>query len=551
MLDCLLLMVPKLVVDAPTVGPPLLKAYLTRNGFTAKVIDYNIALFNNVNDSAGKEIAQEAWFKNNDHFGPGPEFLSLYDNHLAPFVQQYAKDCVNENANWIGISVFSYISLGITWKFIEEIKKIKSDQKIVLGGPGATTYKEHVKKFIEPDSIILGDADDAIVSLLKGEPISDEFYYLRDFKNLPYPDYSDMDWSLYHKRNEAKKMHDFPIIGKDRKNYNKGGKITVTGSRGCVRACTFCDIKHIWPKFTYRPGKDIAGEMIYLNEEYGFSFFTFTDSLINGSLKAFREICTEVKKVKEKNKNINWGGQFICRSYKQMPEELWADMRDSGLKYINIGIESGSESVRNHMKKKFSNEDMYYTFDMASKYNISTTYNLIIGYPTETEEDFNDTLSLIKNVSILNKDIKEESKHSIGFFGTLATMSNIDLVTPEMIEELGLINAIGKGRLEHWEIKNQPEGLPYNQAIRLRRLITVLALLNETEHKVTGSFAIRKSSRDWGRPQGADVSRCTPDGRGTLGLLLRRELPRMLNKYKELTGENLNTSELLEARKHY
>ena len=87
-----------------------------------------------------------------------------------------------------------------------------------------------------------------------------------------------------------------------------------------------------------------------------------------------------------------------------------------------------------------------------------------------------------------------------------------------MIEELGLINAISRGRPEHWEIKNQPEGLPYNQAIRLRRLITVLALLNETEHKVTGPFAIR-------------------------------ELPRMLNKYKELTGENLNTSKLLEARK--
>jgi len=526
MLDCLLLMVPKLVVDAPTVGPPLLKAYLVRNGFTAKVIDYNIALFNNVNDSAGKEIAQEAWFKNDDHFKLRPNFLSLYDNHLAPFVQQYAKDCVNENANWIGISVFSYISLGITWKFIEEIKKIKSDQKIVLGGPGATNYKEHVKKLAEPDLIIQGDADDAIVSLLKEEPISDEFYYLRDFKNLPYPDYSDMDWSLYRKRiddnrrhHEAKKMHDFPIIGKDRKNYHKHGKINVTGSRGCVRACTFCDIKHIWPKFTYRPGKDIAGEMIYLNEEYGFSYFAFTDSLINGSLKAFREICTEVKKIKEEeNKNITWGGQFICRSYKQMPEELWADMRDSGLKVINIGIESGSESVRDHMKKKFSNEDMYYTFDMASKYNISTTYNLIIGYPTETEEDFNDTLSLIKNVSILNKDIKEESKHSIGFFGTLATMSNIDLVTPEMIEELGLINAISKGRPEHWEIKNQPEGLPYNQAIRLRRLITVLALLNETKHKVIGPFAIR-------------------------------ELPRMLNKYKELTGENLNTSKLLEARK--
>ncbi len=82
MLDCLLLMVPKLVVDAPTVGPPLLKAYLQQNGFTAKVIDYNIALFNNVNDSAGKEIAQEAWFKNNNHWAFGGTEFWGFNRHV-------------------------------------------------------------------------------------------------------------------------------------------------------------------------------------------------------------------------------------------------------------------------------------------------------------------------------------------------------------------------------------------------------------------------------------------------------------------------------------
>tara|TARA_B110000503_G_scaffold50160_1_gene81281 strand:- start:325 stop:750 length:426 start_codon:yes stop_codon:yes gene_type:complete len=48
------------------------------------------------------------------------------------------------------------------------------------------------------------------------------------------------------------------------------------------------------------------------------------------------------------------------------------------------------------MKKKFSNADMYKSIEALGKRKINMLYLLIVGYPTETEKDFDDTLELLR-----------------------------------------------------------------------------------------------------------------------------------------------------------
>ena len=503
MLDCLLLIIPRVAPYGPTIGPALLKAHLQQNGFTAKVIDYNIRLYNDIANTHGK-LAHQIWIVEDETFGQLLKYKPLYKNILRPYIKQYVKECVNLNAKWIGLSLLSQRSIYITSSIIEEIKKVNPNQKVVIGGAGAELYKQEFsaghKSLIIPDQIILGDADEAIVSLLKEEQMSEEYYYLSNLDNLPCPDYSDVTWN----------------------DYCAPRKLYITGSRGCVRRCTFCDVKYIWPKYKYRPGRQIAEEMIKLYIEHGKaisfnfernknisdSYFGFTDSLINGSLKAFKELCVELKKVnlklKEQNKKIIWGSQFICRSAKQMPEDVWAIMPDAGCKYISIGIESGSESVRDHMGKKFTNEDMYYTFDMATKYGVIISFNIIVGYPTETEKDFNDTLTLLKVVSDINETIPNKRyRHNIGGLNWCNIIDNTDLQAPAMGKELGIIlnndegeyRGAGADNLGGWGLKDKGaaaahvrgasmrgadaaiEGLPYNKIIRMRRLITTIKFI--------------------------------------------------------------------------
>ena len=81
-------------------------------------------------------------------------------------------------------------------------------------------------------------------------------------------------------------------------------------------------IHEFWTKFKFRSGQNIADEMIENYKTHGITDFYFMDSLINGSMKAYRELCsTLVEYYKQNNlpeKFFRWGGQFIVRSAKQM-----------------------------------------------------------------------------------------------------------------------------------------------------------------------------------------------------------------------------------------
>ena len=60
------------------------------------------------------------------------------------------------------------------------------------------------------------------------------------------------------------------------------------------------------------------------------------------------------------------------------------------------GVESGSERVRDHMKKQFSNQDLDEFVHEAHKNGVTLQFLMIIGYPTETHEDFLETLRMFK-----------------------------------------------------------------------------------------------------------------------------------------------------------
>jgi hypothetical protein len=92
--------------------------------------------------------------------------------------------------------------------------------------------------------------------------------------------------------------------------------------------------------------------------------------------------------------NIRWGGQWIVRSQRGLPKDYYPLIKSSGGFNITMGVETGSDSVRAHMKKHFTNKDLDDEMEQFSRHRISCGFFMILGYPTETEEDFNDTLRM-------------------------------------------------------------------------------------------------------------------------------------------------------------
>jgi radical SAM superfamily enzyme YgiQ (UPF0313 family) len=232
------------------------------------------------------------------------------------------------------------------------------------------------------DAVIFGEGEQIIKDIL-----ADKIWGLHRVDQLKleewqysYPNYDDFDLSRYTER------QDQPSLG-------------ITGSKGCVRRCTFCDVVSLWPKYNFRTGKDVAQELITNYERYGIKRFQFSDSLMNGSITAFREMNEEI--VARIPNKITYVGQYIFRPKKHVKEHDYDMMKKAGAHEFFIGVESGSERVRDHMKKKFSNDDIDFTARCLGERGIKQRWLFILGYPTETEEDFEDTISLLRRFGYL------------------------------------------------------------------------------------------------------------------------------------------------------
>lgn len=291
----------------------------------------------------------------------------------------------------IGISILSNYQEWIAQLVINILKKCTTS-KIIAGGPFFTFqnteffkkewYTEHL------DAFITGDGEKSLLEYLNGNLSfpginSKKYDWTFDRDSIPFPDYSDFNLQDYT-------------------------EIQVHQSKGCVRKCSYCTIPMVWPKYVYKTGHRMTDELLHYKNHYldtlaqesnmppGIKKIHFIDSLINGSKKLLNETAQGIiNTFGEHNDSFAWGGQAIATNPQHIPASTYELAARANLSYLITGVESGSEKVRWDMNKKFTDQDLLYTIEICKKHNFAFIPLMIIGFPTETEADFQKTLDLL------------------------------------------------------------------------------------------------------------------------------------------------------------
>jgi len=393
--------VPRTALHMPSPALAVLKSSVESSGHKCNTIDLNIELYNDLKD---KHFSQYKTIDN--YFQTDLRYLLQDSNNLDSlinkrydldssslqvyntFLKTWAKIILDTNTDWIGISVLSVNSILPTIDLCSELKTQNPNCRIVIGGPGVSTFGimgasnfgEFMKQNELIETYIQGEGEHSLTALLENKDYSN-FDQIDKLDELPIPNYDDFSFGKYTSSNNV---------------------VAITGSRGCVRNCTFCDIKSAWKKYRYRSGANIVAEFVNHYKKYNSTEFHFTDSLVNGNLNTFREFLEgiiEEKKAGNLPANIKWSGQFICRPQHQFKEDWYSLIKQSGVKQLHIGIESGSEDVLKDMGKPLLRSDIDFMMEMLLKYEIQCDMLMIVGYPTETQKDFDDTIRMIKDYS--------------------------------------------------------------------------------------------------------------------------------------------------------
>lgn len=373
MTDIVLVNIPRSDFNGPYLAPFLLKAVLQENGFTCKTFDWNNYLYLKMED---------LFHKIDSAFLSKIEFEALWEEILHELAIQWIDEVKELKPKWFGLSFMSNKQKWFGKKVLPLVREMIPGIKIVCGGYMIGTENSKLGVFLKNsgavDYFVCGDGEEAIVELLKG---NDTFQGINsrestppvDLNTLPSPDYSDLNHESYI-------------------------RFYIYTSRGCVFNCNYCVDNPHSKKFRSRKAELVYQDMLSVYETTGQKHFYFTDSLINGNPKQFRKLCHFLK-----HKGMTWRGYFAChRAYKK---EDYKNAFSGGLREIDVGVESGSEKVRNDMGKNVSDELLYNTFKYASDSGIVPIPLLMVGYPTETEEDFQMTLDFLTKIAPL-KNVK-------------------------------------------------------------------------------------------------------------------------------------------------
>ena len=108
---------------------------------------------------------------------------------------------------------------------------------------------------------------------------------------------------------------------------------------------------------------------------------------------------------------------------------------EAGLDLISCGIESGSEKVRKDMKKGFKNSSLHTMLKEFERVGVKVVPLMMVGYPTETEEDFQMSLDLLD----FCKDLNNVPNVMVQLCRTLAGSplgdhpQEFDIITPKLL----------------------------------------------------------------------------------------------------------------------
>jgi len=294
----------------------------------------------------------------------------------------------------LGISILTP-SAEAGFEMAKMAKEMLPNVFVVMGGPHATILpletigNEHV------DAVCFGEGEETLIELVNN-PNNLEgvkgIYYKKDGEskmNPPRPLIDDLDnipfpnWSL------------LPTLEDYFKSAHKR-ELPMLLSRGCPFNCSFCQPTSrtmYGKKIRFRSIENVVDEIEYLIHSYNITGCEFQDDTFTFNKNWATGICEEIVK---RGMRVSW--HPLTRA-DLVTEEILVWMKKAGCNLIDIGVESGSEYIRNSvLGKGLTTESIKKAFQLCHKVGIETNAFMMLGSPGETKETLQQSLKLIREI---------------------------------------------------------------------------------------------------------------------------------------------------------
>ncbi len=337
---------------------------------------------------------------------------------------------------------------------LRNIRKLNEefpDKKLIVAGCITKVILKEARKLKEDVSFISTHNIKSIVTVVE-EVLNDNVIEATgkdDYKKINLP-----------------KVRKNPIVG------------VIPISNSCANYCSYCSVRYVKGKLLSYDMSDISVEALKcLNFGCKELWITSQD---NAAYMLEKE---EVSKLPELINNItSIDKKFFLRIGMMNPMHLLdilepmieAYKNDNVFKFLHVPVQSGNDKILELMKRKYTVDDFKKIVNEFRKNipNLTISTDIICGFPTETEGQFNDSLNLIKEIrpDVLNisrfqarhmteaakmegqihgRDSKERSRMLTDIFINIARMNN-----EKWLNWKGSILIDEKGKHDTWVGRN-------------------------------------------------------------------------------------------------
>lgn len=374
------------------VGLLYLAASLTKSGYSVKITDIN-------NDC----LRLETGVREIDL----DQYLS---NHIPKEIEQFEPDLV-------GIACPFSTRFNTAFRASQITKERFPQLPVVLGGIHPTIFAREILLNSNVDYVVLGEGEESFARLIKAHfqnqaemreidgvafrqdnqiVVNEKTRFIQNLDELQLPSYDLIDLKDYF----------FDTSGwQNPKKLPINIPLPLITSRSCPNRCSFCSMFLVHgKKFRARSPENVVNEIEYLYNEYDQRYFSIMDDNFTLLKDRTIEIALEIIRRKLDIQFDAPNGLSISTLDKEVLDALVA----AGLIRFSIGIESGSDYIRNEViGKHLSRETILQFNELIKGYkDLFVKAFFIIGFPEETRESLRDTYQLLERLNV----------HKIGIF---------------------------------------------------------------------------------------------------------------------------------------
>jgi len=371
-----LTMGPSWGLEMPPITLGTLKTSMALRGLSLKTRDLNLEAYLALNNDF-------FWDKSNLHYWVNPKLFAEHIFELLdPLFDQWSDELAYGPWKYLCFSILSS-NVIFTNHLVERIKLKMPDKIVIVGGPCLCFREERERLRSDIDYFVVGEGEESLAELYeylegirqnlpegvyqsrrKGEDLP--FRMISSLSEYGVPDFSDLDLEKY-------KLSAIPLIF----------------TRSCLFRCRFCADFRSMGSFRKLNSQRIL-EMIRNFHNQGYRSFWLNDLLINGIMSELVEVFLQLE---NEERFMEWIA--LATPNRQLKLDELKVLARNGLKTLNLGIESGSNSVMKKMKKGFNLEQAEAGLKRIREAGINTQLNIIVGFPTETDQEFEETLQFL------------------------------------------------------------------------------------------------------------------------------------------------------------